>query len=173
VTVNGQPAYIDYISPTQINVLAPDDANLGSVQIVVTTAGQASNAFAVQKAQFAPAFLTVDGSHVAALHSDYSLVSSAAPAKPGETILLYGVGFGQTNPPQASGQVVTAAVPLANDVQITIGGATATATFAGLVQSGLYQFNVTVPSVAAGDAAVTAKVGGSSTQQGVVVAIGQ
>lgn len=173
VTVNGQAAYIDYISPTQINVLAPDDTNLGSVQVVVTTAGQASNAFAVQKSQFAPAFLTLDGSHVAALHSDYTRVSSGAPAKPGETILLYGVGFGQTNPPQASGQVVSAAAPLANDVQVTIGGAAATATFAGLVQSGLYQFNVTVPNVASGDASVAAKIGGNSTQQGVVVTIGQ
>jgi uncharacterized protein (TIGR03437 family) len=173
VTVNGQAAYIDYISPTQINVLAPDDAAVGSVQVVVTTAGQASNAFAAQKSQFAPAFLTLDGSHVAALHSDFSLVGSAAPAKPGETILLYGVGFGPANPPQASGQVVAAAAPLANDVQVTIGGAAATATFAGLVQSGLYQFNVTVPNVANGDAAVAAKIGGSATQQGVAIAIQQ
>lgn len=173
VTVNGQAAYIDYISPTQINVLAPDDAAVGSVQVVVTTAGQASNAFAVQKSQFSPAFLLLDGTHVAALHSDYSLVGSAAPAKPGETILLYGVGFGPTNPPRASGQVVTAAAPLVNDVQVTIGGATATATFAGLVQSGLYQFNVTVPSVANGDAAVAAKIGGSATQQGVAVTVQQ
>ncbi len=61
VTINGIPAYIDYISPTQINVLAPDDATLGPVQVQVTTAGQAGNAVTVQKSQFSPAFLTLDG----------------------------------------------------------------------------------------------------------------
>ena len=39
VTVNGLPAYVDYISPTQINALAPDDATLGPVPVQVTTAG--------------------------------------------------------------------------------------------------------------------------------------
>ncbi len=181
VTVNGVPAYIDYISPSQINVLAPDDAAVGPVQVQVTTAQQASNSFTVQKAAFAPAFLTLGPTSVAALHADYSLVGAAnlvpgavtTPAKPGETILLYGVGFGPLNPPQAAGQAVPGAVPLANDVQITIGGAAATASFAGLVQSGLYQFNVTVPNLANGDAKVMATIGGVSTQTGVVLTVQQ
>jgi hypothetical protein len=29
VTIDGVPAYVEYISPTQINVLAPDDAKVG------------------------------------------------------------------------------------------------------------------------------------------------
>jgi hypothetical protein len=38
VTANGKPAYVYYISPTQLNVLAPDDpAQGGSVPIQVTT----------------------------------------------------------------------------------------------------------------------------------------
>jgi uncharacterized protein (TIGR03437 family) len=122
VTVNGLPAYVDYVSPTQINALAPDDDTLGPVPVQVTTAGVASNAVTVQKSLFAPAFLTFDGTHVAALHADYSLIGApnllpgavTTPAKPGEIILLYGVGFGPANPPQPSGQLVTTAAPLAN-----------------------------------------------------------
>jgi len=171
VTINGVPAYIDYISPTQINVLTPDDPTVGPVQVQVTTAGQASNDVTVQKAQFAPAFLTLNGSSVAALHADYTLVSATAPAKPGETILLYGEGFGPTTPPQPSGQAVAAPAPLANTVQITIGGVTASVQFAGLVQSGLYQFNVTVPAVPNGDAALVAAIGGSPTQSGVTLTV--
>jgi uncharacterized protein (TIGR03437 family) len=173
VTVNGVPAYIDYISPTQINVLAPDDTTLGAVQVQVITAKQTSNAFAAQKAQFAPALLTIGGTSVAALHTDYSLVSATAPAKPGETILLYGVGFGPTTPPQPAGQVVTTASPLANPVQITIGGQPASVTFSGIVQSGLYQFNVTVPALPNGNATVVATIGGIPTQKGVSLTIQQ
>jgi len=140
--------------------------------VQVTAAGATSNVVSVQKSLFAPAFLTFDGTHVAALHADYSLVGApnllpgvvTTPAQPGETILLYGVGFGPANPPQPSGQLVTAANPLANGVQVTIGGQTAFVAFAGLTGSGLYQFNVTVPNLANGDAAVVASIGGVVTQ---------
>jgi len=181
VTINGLPAYVEYISPTQINALAPDDATVGPVQVLVTTAQQASNTVTVQKGAFAPAMLTLDGKYVAALHADYSLVGApnllpgavTTPAKPGETILLYGVGFGPTNPAQPSGQLVTTAAPLANAVQVTIGGQSALAVFSGLVQSGLYQFNVTVPNLPSGDAAVVATIGGVSSQTGVLVTVQQ
>jgi len=111
VTIDGLPAYISYISPGQINVLAPDDPATGPVQVVVTTAQQASNSFTAQKVPLAPAFLTFDGTYAAALHLDYSLVgkpgllagATTTPAAPGETIILYGVGFGPTNPPLPTG----------------------------------------------------------------------
>ena len=180
VTINGTPAYIDYISASQINVLAPDDAITGSVQVVVTVGGQASNSFAVQKNAFSPAFLTFDGQHVAAEHLNYSLLgppgvlpgATFTPAAAGETIILYGVGFGPTNPTVPTGQTVPGGEPLANTVTMTIGGVSVTPTFAGLSSSGLYQFNVPVPaSLASGDAAVTATINGVSTQTGVVVIV--
>ncbi len=77
-TIDGLPAFIEYISPTQIDLLAPDDATTGPVQVTVTTAQQASNSLTVQKAQFSPAFFSFDnGKYVDALHADYSLVASA------------------------------------------------------------------------------------------------
>jgi uncharacterized protein (TIGR03437 family) len=173
VTINGTPAYVYYISPTQINVLAPDDATLGPVQVQMTTAGQASNAVTAQKNQFAPAFFTLDGTHVAALHADYSVVTQTAPAMPGETILLYGTGFGPTTPALPTGQTVSAAAPLASAVQVSIGGAAATAGFAGLAGSGLYQFNVTVPALPSGDATLLANIGGVASQSGVALTVGQ
>jgi uncharacterized protein (TIGR03437 family) len=181
VTINGLPAYIDYISPSQINVLAPDDAAVGPVQVQVTAAQQATNAVTAQKSLFAPAFLTLNGTYVAALHADYSLVGApnllpgavTTAAKPGETILLYGVGFGPATPPQPSGQQVATAAPLANTVQITIGGQSATVQYSGLVQSGLYQFNVTVPNLPNGDATVVATIGGVPTQTGVSLTVQQ
>src|SRR5579859_7988436 len=55
VTIDGKAAYLSYVSPTQINLQAPDDTSLGTVSVVVTTA--AGNATAtVTLSQFAPSF---------------------------------------------------------------------------------------------------------------------
>ena len=83
------------------------------------------------------------------------------------------LGFGPATPPQPSGQQVATAAPLANPVQISIGGLAASVQYSGLVQSGLYQFNVTVPNLPNGDAAVLATVGGITTQTGVSVTVQQ
>ncbi len=173
VTVNGMPAYVAYISPTQINLLAPDDASTGNVQVQVTTAQQASNNFSAAKTAYSPAFFTYGaGAYVAALHSaDYSLVSTAQPAKPGETILLYGTGFGPSTPALPSSQLVPGSQPLAAAVQVTVGGVPATVSFAGIVSPGLCQFNITLPALPAGDAAVVATLAGNTTQSGVSITI--
>ncbi len=180
VSIDGIPAYISYISPTQINVLAPDDAATGSVAVVVTTAGQPSVPFNATKNQFSPAFLTLDNKHVAAQHLNYSLLGppgvlpggAFTPAAPGETVILYGTGFGPTNPAVPTGQTVTSGAPLVNTVTMTIGGVTVTPSFGGLSASGLYQFNVTVPaSLAAGDATLSATINGINTQTGVVLTV--
>ncbi len=175
VMINGVAAYVEYISATQINVLAPDDATAGSVQVVVTTAGQASNSFSAQKQNFAPAFfVSGNTSYAAAQHADYSLVDAAHPAQPGETIMIYGTGFGPTNPPVATGQLVTTAEPLANPVQISIGGVNTIASFSGLVEAGVYQFNVAIPKgLPNGDAGLTAVISGAQTQTGVSIPVQQ
>jgi uncharacterized protein (TIGR03437 family) len=183
VTINGIAAYVYYISSTQINVLAPDDPAAGSVPVVVTVAGHASNSFMVQKNEFSPAFLTftnnkTGNNDVAAQHLNYSLLApaslypNATPAAPGETIILYGVGFGPTDPAALTGQTVAGGEPLANTVTMTIGGLAVTPLFAGLSASGLYQFNVTVPTgLASGDVPVTATIGGYTTQTGAVITV--
>ncbi len=179
VSINGIAAYVEYISPTQINVLAPDDTATGPVQVQVTVAGQTSNSLSTQKAQFAPAFFTFGDGYVAAQHLNFTPVGApnllagvvTTPAQPGETIVLYGTGFGPTNPPLPTAQLVTTPEPLASSVQISIGGVNAAVGFSGLVGPGLYQFNVTVPNLPAGDAAVVAKIGGVSTQTGVAITV--
>jgi uncharacterized protein (TIGR03437 family) len=182
VTINGVAAFIEYISPTQINIVAPDDPTTGPVQVQVTAGQQASNSLTVQKTEFFPALLTIDnGLYVAALHADYALVGSpdllpgltSRPAQPGETISLYGTGFGPTDPATPTAQLVTTSAELANLVQVTIGGANAEVTYAGLVGSATYQINVMVPSLPNGDAPVIATIGGFSSQIGVSITVQQ
>jgi uncharacterized protein (TIGR03437 family) len=181
VTIDGLPAYVEYISPTQINVLAPDDAKVGAVQVQVTTAQQQSNSLTVQEQQVAPAFFTIDGGlYVAASHTNYTLVGKpnllpgvvTQPAAPGEIIQMYGTGFGPTSPLLPTSQLVSTAAALATLPQVTIGGVAASVEYAGLVGAGLYQLNVTVPaSLSSGDALVVATIGGVQSQAKVSITV--
>jgi uncharacterized protein (TIGR03437 family) len=69
--------------------------------------------------------------------------------------------------------VFTGAAPLSNPGQLTlkIGGLPASVQFAGLIGAGLYQFNVAVPDVPAGDQAVVAEIGGVASQSGKFITV--
>jgi uncharacterized protein (TIGR03437 family) len=179
VSIDDKLAAISFVSPTQINAQVPDDANSGPVPVVVSNALGSSATQTATMGTYAPAFFTIDGVHIAARHADYSLLGpasivSASPAKPGETVLLYGTGFGPTVPPTPSGVLVNSVNPLQNpsSLQISIGGVNAQVAFAGLVAAGLYQFNVVIPpSLPNGDAQVVATIAGQSAQSSVSITI--
>jgi uncharacterized protein (TIGR03437 family) len=168
-TVNGKSASVVFISPTQVNIQMPDDSAIGPVQVSITTkAGGASAPFTANYAQFAPGLFVATAPYLAVQHADGSYVGGfpgSTPAKPGEVIVLWGTGFGPSNPPILSGYVFTGQRKLVNDVTVTIGGQPATVDFAGVVGAGLVQINVHVPSsIDNGDAAVLATVNGVTTQ---------
>src|SRR5579863_1215960 len=48
VTVNGENAYLYYISPTQLNILTPPDLKPGTAMVQVNNNGNVSAAYAVQ-----------------------------------------------------------------------------------------------------------------------------
>jgi uncharacterized protein (TIGR03437 family) len=56
VTINGEPAYVSYISPTQINFLLPLDLAPGPVQIVATNNGLNSAPISAKLSNAAPSF---------------------------------------------------------------------------------------------------------------------
>jgi uncharacterized protein (TIGR03118 family) len=193
VTVNGEPAAVSYISPAQINFLVPTDIQSGAAQIVVTNNGLASAAAAVTIASTAPAFFTLGAadattgnSYIAAEHSSGavagppSLVTgvTSTPFNAGETMVLFGTGFGATNPAAPDGMLPVAALPLTLLPTITVGGLPATASFGGLTGPGLYQFNVVLPkgttiggAGAVVEVPVTMSAGGAQTQAKAVVAV--
>ena len=174
VMVDNMPAYVAYISPTQINVLAPPDTNQGPVNVQVTSSGGASNAVTVAMQPVSPGLFLLNGGNVAALHSDYSLVGpGGTPAVPGETILLFGAGCGETNPPFPPGQIIISPLPLPQTSSVTIGGAAAQTVFAGLApgSAGVYQFNVVVPSLDAGSYPVVMSYQGGQTQSSAVLSV--
>ena len=190
VTVNGQPAYLSFVSSGQINMQVPTDATTGTVPVVVTTAGGRSTAN-VTLAQFAPSFFLIDAKHVAGIiiRSDgsgaygggtydilgptgTSLGYPTVAAKPGDIVELYGNGLGPTNPAVPAGQVFYGPAYTTNPVTLHINHVSVLPTFAGLTGAGLYQINLTVPDVlGTGDVPLVAIVGGSQTPPNVVISL--
>jgi len=162
VAINNQPAFVHYISPTQINVQAPTDSGAGSVNVSVTNAAGVSDAARATLQSILPAFFASQN-YVAAVRADGAIITAASPAKPGDVLQLFGNAFGPTNPTVAPGKVFQGAYATTNPVAITIGGQSVLVSFAGLVAAGLYQFNVVVPALADGDHPVVAQVAGLST----------
>ena len=178
VAIDGQPAYISYESPGQINALMPADATIGPVTVQVTTPQGQSYPGTVMLQRLAPELFTwTQGSvtYAAAEHANGALVgpaSSSQPAAAGEVIELYGTGFGPTSPQIPVSQAVFPPTILAAPVGVTIGGVAAQVKWAGLIGPGLYQINVQVPSVTAGDQAVMMSIAGFQSAAGVYVTVG-
>lgn len=172
VTINGRSAYVYYVSPGQINVLAPADSLTGAAQVIVRNARGSSGAVAVTMQPVLPAFFRLTDEYLLATNAAGGYVGPAnavaglltTPARPGDIIVLYGSGFGPTNPALDPGEVPAGASPLLNPVRIRIGQADASLAWAGLIGPGLYQFNVTVPDLASGDYPVVAAVAGVRTR---------
>lgn len=185
VTINSKPAPVAFVSPGQINVLAPDETSTGLLFVQVKApAGSTDSVLALEQTA-APALFQFRGPsavYVAGTHADGSYLAGSplvqqgilgTPAKPGETIVVYGTGFGATQPPISATALVPSPLPLANpqDLRIRIGGVDAAIAFAGLISPGLYQFNVVVPEVPDGDRAIVVELRGLLTKADLLLTI--
>ncbi len=177
VTINGKAAYVEYISPAQINAIAPDDDAIGQVPVQVTTAAGSYTATVLEQKLSPGLFTYQSGSigYAAAVHLDGTLVgpagASSRPAAPGEVIEIYGTGFGATTPAMPAAQLVSQASPTALPVTVTIGGLNAEVQWAGVVSPGLYQLNVKIPNLGSGDQAVLASIGGFQSASNAFLSI--
>lgn len=191
VTIGGQRAFIDFIGSGQVNVQVPSGVTPGTQTLTVTTPNGTSAAYsitvnAIQPGLLAPStsFLINGKQYVVAQHADgtFVLPPGAIPglttsqAKPGETILMYGVGFGAVTPSFNAGQIVGAQNQLAQTMLMQFGNVPATLTYDGLAPQyvGLYQFNVVVPNIADSDTVpLTFSVGGTPGSQTLYTAVKQ
>jgi len=168
----------------QINVLAPllGQGDFGPILVTVTNNGVSSAPFAVFRAGMSPVFFILDMTgHVAARHLDSSLMGPASlfpglttPAKAGETVSLYGSGFGKpTDNTVVSGSATQTGSLLLDGQGLScwISGRAAH-TIGALVSPGQYQFNITIPSgVTSGDNPVNCVYGENATFPGALLAV--
>ena len=99
---------------------------------------------------------------------------NTVPAKPGDTLILWGTGFGPTTPAAPVGQDPVAGVLYytADTVTVTVGGINANVIYSVLSgYAGLYQIAIQVPSIPKGDQPIVATVGGVSSPSTTLITI--
>jgi uncharacterized protein (TIGR03437 family) len=176
VTIDGEPAFVEYISPSQINVQAPSDSAAGTVNVVVDNNGMSATA-AAQLLAYAPAFFLNQGTNtaVATVIPGYIPVTSSAPAHPGDLVVLWGTGFGPTTPAAPAGVEVSGVPPTSTLPIVTVGGMQTPVISSVLTTggAGLYQITIQLPAgLPTGAVAVQASIGGAQTQAGVSIFVG-
>lgn len=186
VLVNGFACPMIYASASQVSAVVPYELKLfTTATVLVRFLGQTSNGVPVNVGTTAPGLFTANSSGTgpgAILNSNNSYNSPANPATPGDAVVVYLTGEGETSPGGITGKVTTLAAPPLPltpapllPVSVTIGGQPADWTFAGEAPgfvSGAMQLNVTVPtSIAAGEQSIVVTIGGNQSQQGVTVSV--
>jgi uncharacterized protein (TIGR03437 family) len=152
VTVGNLPATIYYVSPDQINFLVPAILLPGPSTVQVVLEGHSGPLVKIKLGAASPALFQLDAHNAVAIHPNGSVLTPEAPAKPGEIVILYATGLGQTMPPVPYGQLFNQAAPLEqlSDFKLMLSGAKAGAgavAYAGIAPgfAGLYQLNVVLP----------------------------
>jgi len=183
VNIGTKPAYLSYVSPTQINLIVPD-AGTGPTQVTVTTSGGTSAPFAATAVPSGPAFFPWPNNQAVATHQDFSFAAKSgsitgmatAAAKPGDVIILWGTGFGPTVPSAPTGVEIPAGQTYSTGTLpfVTVNGIGATVYGAALAPgfAGLYQVAIQVPpGLADGDWYVQASMGGVQSPSGVILTV--
>ncbi|HTS27524.1 MAG TPA: hypothetical protein VMH81_16725 [Bryobacteraceae bacterium] len=148
-------APVQLVSPTLINIVVPystpGDGTPLSFQVMSN--GTPSNSAIVYSGPSSPGIFTQaqNGLGDGAIRhaTDNSVVTTANPAKVGETVSIYLTSMGAVSPAVTAGTAAPSS-PLSQTVlpDVFIDGQQATVSYSGLAPglAGLYQLNVTIPS---------------------------
>jgi uncharacterized protein (TIGR03437 family) len=152
VLVNQIPADMYYVSPGQVNVLIPPLLTAGPATVQLENDGLYGPPIRITMAAAAPVLFQSDATTVIATHGNGPLVTTDAPAQPGEVVVLYATGLGLTSPaaaaneiPQFAARIVDMSVfrVVLNGVDVDPGRIE----YAGITPgfAGLYQINLWLP----------------------------
>jgi len=191
VEVAGKRAPLTFVRNSQINAQVPSTNDLGPVEVkVILNPGtpREIKSEPMRDAQLqthSPAFFTFGGSRSIAatdaggnILADPAVAPGGRAAKPGDVVVLYGSGFGVTEPFYGAGDLPPGEALLRDQYAVTIGSVTlakADVLYAGLAPkaiSGLYQFNVRIPaSTGNGNIPVSIRMGNYETQKGATIPV--
>jgi uncharacterized protein (TIGR03437 family) len=172
MTINNTAMPLLFGSNGQINGQVPFEVTAGAGVLSLSVNGNVlgSTNFVLQAA--APGLFLLGQGRAAVLNSDFSINTATKPASVGTYIAAFMTGLGPVDNPVPTGQP-TPATPLSHvtsPVTATIGGQPATVLFAGLAPgfAGVYQVNLTVPQLAAGDYPLQVTVAGVPSNIGTI-----
>jgi uncharacterized protein (TIGR03437 family) len=185
VYVNDTPAPIYFTSYNQINLQIPYETAAGEARVQVERDGVKGNTISVQVAARVPRLMTVSGQYAIAVNTDGTFAMpvtaglASHPAKPGDALVFYGLGFGPAVPAVASGAGAPSQEPFARIVPtpsvyfgggMFASGVEAVPFFVGLCPGfvGLTQMNVFVPQNVPTGSSIPVQVKGTNYTSNIV-----
>lgn len=158
VVINSILAYVYYVSPRQVNVLIPS-LTPGPATLQLEVNGIAGPEVRLLLRDTAPGLFTfADGATVIGVHGDWSLITSDAPARAGEEIVIFATGLGVTTPATPSGQIPQGARQIKDhaNFKVWLNGTALEPEAVDYVggapgYAGVYQINITLPVTLASD----------------------
>jgi uncharacterized protein (TIGR03437 family) len=171
VKLNGTPAPLLYVSPTQINLQVPFEISGSSAEMVVETPAGNAAPVAVQMANTQPGiFFDFTTGLGAIVNVDDMTPIWTRPARAGTAVAIFTTGLGAVNPAGLTGSSAPA-LPVSRTilpVTVRVIGRNLAPNFAGLAPgfAGLYQVNVTLPAdLPAGRHMVSIFIGGRQSNE--------
>lgn len=178
VWIGAYPAHIYYVSPKQINILVPADMRATKTELRVQVDTSYGPAVPITLSKAAPALFLLDTQTPIAVRVDGSLITSDAPARPGEVIILYATGLGQTSPPMDFGEIPRRATALQDMAafRVLIDDREldrARLFYAGVAPGfgGLYQINLQLPDTLGADPEIRIVASGVTSPAGIRIPV--
>jgi uncharacterized protein (TIGR03437 family) len=176
VFVENEAAPLLFVSESQINFLIPSLQISPSVRIRVVNEGVTGPEITVNLVDCAPALFALADGYTIATSVQGKLLTTDAPAHPGDTIVIYLTGLGRTSAKPPPGDIPKAAdsILALSSLKVIIGPVTVTPAlikYAGVTpgSGGLYQINLVVPEGVGVDPEL--KVAADVTSAGLKLAI--
>ena len=136
-----------YVSPTQINFRLPLFRPANTMLQLIRD-GVTGPRIPLRIRDVAPELFTTPDNWILATRPDGSLVTADKPAKPGETVVFYGTGFGSTLASSVGLQTAVNWLEYASEFSVLVNGEPAPGLYYVGVTPGfsaLYQVNYTLP----------------------------
>ena len=180
VTFNGDVAPMEFTYDGQIGVIVPYEvAGLSTVTVVVSYLGGESKAMTFNVVPTTPGLFTLSqtglGDAAIIRFSDSSVIGKSNPASVGDTLELYGEGYGvaTVNTALGDGAVVGSALPVpAAKITLLIDKQPVPTKYAGAAGgdvNGVLQVNFVVPQLTPGSHQIQIQVGATISPLGVTL----
>lgn len=175
VNIDLASAELLYVSPTQINLRLSSRLERSQIQLQVVRDGFLGPRLTVPLLRESPELYADADGFLLATFPDGSLVTTAHPARPGDTVVLYGTGFGATR--STGDGLATLADRVVAPERFTFRldeftVAPAALYYIGLTPgfAGLFQVNITLPAEAPANPELRVSIGTHTSRTGVRLA---
>lgn len=173
VILDGVPAPLLYVSPTQINAVVPAETELGPTAVIVQNGLGQNEQFPITITEAAPELFVWDSADAIAFNEDGTMNGEANPALAGSVITVYLTGVGPVDPPVPTGSAAGSQPPSISTAEYSaqVGGVPAVVEYLGMAPgySGLGQANIRIPDGLTGRLEILLFINGDGTNSNITV----